>query len=71
MNYSGGGTNNHSGRRKAIENYPGLFVCSAGNDGQDNDLNDHFPSNYNFDNLISVGAIDSNGQKKKCIQFWC
>jgi len=69
LNYSGGGTNNHSGRRKAIENYPGLFVCSAGNDGQDNDLNDHFPSNYNFDNLISVGAIDSNGQKRSASNF--
>ena len=69
LNYSGGGTTNHSGRRKAIENYPGLFVCSAGNDGQDNDLNDHFPSNYNFDNLISVGAINSNGQRRSTSNF--
>lgn len=64
LNYSIGGTDDHVGRRTAIQNYPGLFVCSAGNDDQDNDLNDHFPSNYNFANLIAVGAINSNGYKR-------
>lgn len=34
-----------------------LILTSAGNDGIDIDkaLNDHYPSNYNLDNIISVG----------------
>lgn len=63
LNYSGGGTQNHSGSRKAIENYPGLFICAAGNNDQDNDSNDYYPANYSFDNLITVGAIKSNGHR--------
>ncbi len=69
LNCSGGNEINYSGYIEAIENYPGLFVCSAGNDGQDNDLYGHFPSNYNFDNLISVGAIDSYGKKEITSNF--
>ncbi len=65
LNYSGGGSQDHCGRKRAIENYPGLFVCAAGNSGEDNDLNDVFPSNYNFDNLISVGAISVNEKNDK------
>ena len=63
LNYSGGSTNNHAGRRKAIENYPGLFVCSAGNSDQDNDINDYYPANYNFNNVITVGAIKADGNR--------
>lgn len=63
LNYSGGGKNNHVGRKESIENYPGLFVCAAGNDDQDNDVNEYYPGNYNFDNLITVGAIQRNGKR--------
>lgn len=63
LNYSGGGTKNHNGTRKAIENYPGLFVCSAGNNDQDNDIYDYYPANYNFNNVITVGAIKSDGNR--------
>ena len=63
LNFSGGGTDNHKGVKTAIENYPGLFVCSSGNENQNNDLIDHFPSNYKFSNLISVGAMDSDGTR--------
>ena len=63
LNYSGSGTQNNSNVRKSIENYPGLFVCAAGNDDQDNDVNDCYPANYNFDNLITVGAIKRNGKR--------
>lgn len=47
---------------QTIENYSGLFVCSAGNAGQNNDLYDIIPSNYDLPNLISVGASNSNDQ---------
>ncbi len=31
-----------------------IVVCSAGNDGQNNDLINHYPSNYLIDNVIAV-----------------
>ena len=42
----------------AISNYPGLVVCSAGNDSRDNDIIPHYPSQFTnqLDNVISVGA---------------
>lgn len=63
LNCSIGGGNDHNGVKMAIQHYPGLFVCSAGNDNQDNDSSDHFPSNYNYSNLIAVGSIDKLGIK--------
>ncbi len=35
-----------------------LFVTSAGNSSEDNDTHDHYPSNYNLDNIITVAAMD-------------
>ncbi len=37
-----------------------LFVAAAGNDGTDNDVSPHYPSNYALDNIISVAATDSH-----------
>ncbi len=38
-----------------------LFVSSAGNDGANNDLVAHFPSNYPFDNMVAVAAGTRTG----------
>ena len=38
-----------------------LFVASAGNNGQDNDTSDHYPSNCPYDNVIAVAAMDTDG----------
>jgi len=38
-----------------------LFVVSAGNSGADNDNSNFYPANYNVDNVLSVAAIDHNG----------
>src|SRR5262249_32219029 len=35
-----------------------LFVAAAGNDGANNDIDPHYPSSYQLDNIISVAAID-------------
>jgi hypothetical protein len=35
-----------------------LFVAAAGNDSQDNDVHDHYPSGYDLPNIISVAATD-------------
>lgn len=50
--------------QSAIENYSGLFVCAAGNNGRNNDEFPDYPSCYNLTNLISVGA--SNAFDAKC-----
>jgi len=38
-----------------------VFVAAAGNDGQDNDNAPKFPASYDLPNIISVAAIDRNG----------
>jgi subtilisin family serine protease len=35
-----------------------LFIAAAGNDGVDNDLDPHYPSSFDLDNIISVAALD-------------
>ncbi len=38
-----------------------LFVAAAGNDyGNNNDVNPHYPANYDLDNVISVASTDRN-----------
>ncbi len=44
----------------AISNFDGLIVCSSGNLGYDNDLYQHYPSNYSHDNIIAVGGISND-----------
>jgi subtilisin family serine protease len=39
------------------------FVAAAGNDGTDNDVSPHYPSNYDLPNVISVAATDHNDAK--------
>lgn len=36
-----------------------LFVAAAGNDAVDNDVNPHYPSNYENDNVLSIASTDS------------
>ncbi len=38
-----------------------LFVVAAGNNGIDNDVNLDYPAAYPFENIISVGAINTEG----------
>lgn len=47
----------------AIDNYYGLVVCSAGNYGIEiTDQNQVFPPSFDLDNLISVGALNSDDE---------
>ncbi len=39
-----------------------LFVASAGNEGQNNDITPHYPSNYNLPSVISVAASNQSDQ---------
>lgn len=46
---------------QAIQDYSGLLVTSAGNDGNNNDNIHHYPSDYDLPNVISVGALSKSG----------
>lgn len=39
-----------------------LFVVAAGNNTSDNDVSLDYPSGYNIENIVSVAAIDSEGE---------
>jgi subtilisin family serine protease len=55
---------------EAIESFPGLFIASSGNGTQDGDQigDDHesvlrgYPCDFELDNIICVGATDSNDE---------
>ena len=47
----------------AIENYNGLLVCSAGNEGKNTDVNPDYPACYPLSNVISVGASTNTDTK--------
>lgn len=38
-----------------------LIVAAAGNDGTDNDSTPVYPASYDYDNIVSVAAIDQDG----------
>ncbi|MBP5550684.1 MAG: S8 family serine peptidase [Bacilli bacterium] len=65
------GVSNYSGTlypyntvQSIIQNYPGIFVASAGNNNKDTDVYDHFPSVIRLPNLISVGAHDHENARR-------
>jgi subtilisin family serine protease len=39
------------------------FIAAAGNNGTNNDVGAHYPSNYDLPNIISVAATDHNDNK--------
>ena len=68
LNYSVGGYANSTPIANAIGNYNGLFVCSAGNENNNNDVTSHYPSNFSWtkdfkDRVIAVGAMNEDGTK--------
>ena len=58
LNNSWGGRQPSSILRFAIEQYNGLFIASAGNNGTNNDANPVYPASYTANNIISVAAIN-------------
>ena len=67
VNFSSGDYVN-GGLINAIENkleeYNGLFICSAGNDNNDIDENFYYPAHFSgLDNVITVGAIGEDNDR--------
>ena len=60
INLSVGGPGFSSLEKAAIDASSAVVVCSAGNDGLDNDATPVYPASYDSDNLISVAATDQD-----------
>ena len=56
LNNSWGGRFYSPSLKYAIEQYEGLYIVAAGNDGTNNDLTPVYPASYDSDNIISVAA---------------
>lgn len=59
LNASWGGRAYSQALKDAIDQYDGLFVASAGNDGTNNDVDPMYPASYDCKDIISVAAVDS------------
>ncbi|MDD4336840.1 MAG: S8 family peptidase, partial [Firmicutes bacterium] len=57
---SWGGGGYHQGLKDAIEASGMLVVCAAGNSGDNTDIDPHYPSSYDSENIISVAAMMQN-----------
>lgn len=56
------GTKNYSpALEDAIKSSGMLFICAAGNDGQDLDVNPVYPASFQSDNIITVGSLNKSG----------
>ncbi len=62
INNSWGGSGDSKALKEAIESSRVLFVCSAGNNGTDNDAAPDYPSSYSSPNIISVAATNQDDE---------
>jgi len=60
LNNSWGGRTYSESLKATIEQYHGLFIAAAGNNGVDNDIDPHYPASYECDTIISVAATGYN-----------
>ena len=65
INASWGGGGYSIALKNAIEDFGGPFVAAAGNDRKNTDRRAHYPSSYDSPNIISVAAVDQNGNRAK------
>lgn len=64
LNYSGWfGTQIDMAAGEAIETYPGLLICAAGNDGQNINSTVHTPATFLCQNIIVVGNSTAANQR--------
>lgn len=61
-NISWGSYSKSSSLETAIARSPMLFVCAAGNESNDNDINPLYPASLDLDNVISVSYVDCDGR---------
>lgn len=61
INCSWAGTEYNHALKAAMRHSNILFVCASGNQGKDIDASPMYPACFNIGNVISVGAIDNQG----------
>ncbi len=61
MNCSFGGPDNNYALKDAMESSGMLFICAAGNNGQNSADAPAYPASFQLGNVISVGAVDNTG----------
>lgn len=61
INCSWAGSVNNKALKKAMKKSNILFICAAGNQGVNIDIEKKYPAAFKLENLISVGAIDCQG----------
>lgn len=60
INASYGGSSYSQIEKDTIDQFPGLFIAAAGNDGTNNDTIPQYPCSYISTNIICVAATDQN-----------
>lgn len=63
INASWGSYRKSKALESAIKNFSGPFVAASGNGGLNTDRRPHYPSSYKSANIVSVAAIDREGNK--------
>ncbi|KAA8711997.1 S8 family serine peptidase [Lactococcus garvieae subsp. garvieae] len=63
VNYSISSSSYSHSLEDAIENYPGLFVTSAGNQGEDYATTPRYPGCLDISNMITVGNSKENDER--------
>ncbi len=66
--WGGGGYN--QALKDAIEATHAIVSCAAGNSGDNTDINPHYPSSYDSDNIISVAAMMQNDTPCNYSGWW-
>ncbi len=61
INCSFGGTDKNEALKEAMEQSGILYICAAGNRGNDIETFPIYPASFDIPNKISVAAIDNNG----------
>lgn len=65
VNYSAGGPGESYPEKFIIESLLYTkFIVAAGNEGENIDKEPYYPASYNLDNIIPVGALDSEGKHR-------
>ena len=62
INCSWGGYDYNPVLKKVMEQSDALFICAAGNSSSNNNVRPVYPASFELDNIISVAAIESNGE---------
>lgn len=62
INCSWGSSSYSAALRHTIAESDALFICAAGNNGNDADKTPYYPAGYDSPNIISVAASDQKGQ---------